>query len=122
MRYRNHFLDAHHSKICHVTKSSYPYDNDWALWYLEDEGNGNVSFCSKCYSDSRLDVHHGGQLKLPIVLASVHCLRYVNQTTKYCCLVTTILKDQHQCIQSTQKKWESRRRGQVRVRIQSVQK
>ena len=57
VRYPNHFLDAHHSGSCRVTYTSYPYNKDWALWYLE-YSSGRYQFRSKRYSNSRLDAHH----------------------------------------------------------------
>ena len=63
VRFPNNYLAAHHSKHHHnaqVKYSAFPYDDDWALWYPEDIGSGNISFRSKLHSDSRLncDAHH----------------------------------------------------------------
>ena len=63
VRYPNHFLDAHHSGSCRVTYTSYPYDKDWALWYLEYSA-GRYQFRSKRYSNSRLDAHHSGDARI----------------------------------------------------------
>ena len=63
VRYPNHFLDAHHSGSCRVTYTSYPYDKDWALWYLEYSA-GRFAFRSKRYSNSRLDAHHSGDARV----------------------------------------------------------
>ena len=61
VRFRNNYLAAHHAKKHHnaqVKYSAFPYDDDWALWYPEDIGSGNVSFRSKLHPDSRLSAHH----------------------------------------------------------------
>ena len=58
VRYPNHFLDAHQG-TCRITYTGYPYNKDWALWYLEYSG-GRYAFRSKRYSNSRLDAHHFG--------------------------------------------------------------
>ena len=63
VRYPNHFLDAHDSGSCRVTYNSYPYDNDWALWYLE-YSSGRFAFRSKRYSKSRLDAHSSGDARI----------------------------------------------------------
>ena len=58
VQFRNHYLGAHtthdHKHVSHVRYSAYPYDEEWALWYLEDEGSGdgNASFLSKRYDNS----------------------------------------------------------------------
>ena len=57
VRYPNHFLDAHHSGSCRVTYTPYPYNKNWALWYLE-YSHGRYAFRSTRYSKSRLDAHH----------------------------------------------------------------
>ena len=59
VRYPNHYLDAHHLGQCFVTYTAYPYDKDWALWYLE-YSSGRYAFRSKRYWNSRLDAHHSG--------------------------------------------------------------
>ena len=59
VRYPNHFLDASHTGFCYVTYSAFPYDKNWALWYLE-YSSGRFAFRSKRYSDSRLDASHTG--------------------------------------------------------------
>ena len=61
LRFRNNYLGAHDSKKdskALVKYSAYPYDDDWALWYPEDNGNGTFRFRSKQLSDSRLGAHH----------------------------------------------------------------
>ena len=63
VRYPNHFLDAHRSRSCRVTYSAYPYDKDWALWYL-GFASGRSAFRSKRYSDSRLDAHSSGDARV----------------------------------------------------------
>ena len=63
VRYPNHFLDAHHLGSCRVSYSSFPYDQDWALWYLE-YSSGRFAFRSKRYSDSRLDAHNTGDARV----------------------------------------------------------
>ena len=57
IRHRNRYLAAHDSKEenkAQVKYSAYPYDDDWALWYPEEVGRGNIRFRSKQHSDSRL--------------------------------------------------------------------
>ena len=56
VQFRNHYLGAHttndHKHVTHVRYSAYPYDEEWALWYLEDKGDGNACFVPKRYDNS----------------------------------------------------------------------
>ena len=56
MKYRRHYLDAHHSHWCKVTYSSYPQGQNWARFKIE-ERNGRFFFRSDRYPDYRLDAH-----------------------------------------------------------------
>ena len=63
VQFRNHYLGAHHHKgkhLCNVKYLAYPYDDEKAIWYLEDidgSGQGKASFQSKFYSDFRINSH-----------------------------------------------------------------
>ena len=57
-------MDAHHFGSCRVTYTAYPYDKDWALWYLEYAYGRIYAFRSKRYSNSRLDAHHSGRARV----------------------------------------------------------
>ena len=54
MKYRHHYLDAHHSHWCKVTYSSYPDNQNWARFKIE-ERNGRFFFRSDRYPNLRLD-------------------------------------------------------------------
>ena len=54
MRYKHHFLDAHHSHWCKVTYSSYPAGQSWAKFKIENR-NGRFFFSSSHYQNLCLD-------------------------------------------------------------------
>jgi hypothetical protein len=54
MKYRHHYLDAHHSHWCKVTYSSYPDNKNWARFKIEKR-NGRFFFRSIRYPNLRLD-------------------------------------------------------------------
>ena len=54
MKYRHHYLDAHHSHWCKVSYSSYPDNQNWARFKIE-ERNGRFFFRSDRYPNLRLD-------------------------------------------------------------------
>ena len=58
LHYPNHYLDAHHSRVCHVIYTAYPNGAVWALWYMEKRSDGTIQLCSEHYSDSCLEAYH----------------------------------------------------------------
>ena len=54
MKYRHHYLDAHHSHWCKVSYSSYPDNQNWARFKIE-ERNDRFFFRSVRYPNLRLD-------------------------------------------------------------------
>ena len=54
MLYRHHYLDAHHSRWCKVTYSSYPKNKIWAKFKIENR-YGRFLFRSVRYSNLYLD-------------------------------------------------------------------
>ena len=60
VRYPDHYLDAHHLKVCKVTHSAVPATY-WNLWYMEKRDDGAIELRSKHYPDSRLDAYHANR-------------------------------------------------------------
>ena len=56
MKYKRHYLDAHHSKWCKVTYSSYPENQNWARFKIEKR-KGRFFFRSDRYPKYRLDAY-----------------------------------------------------------------
>ena len=43
---------------------AYPYNQNWALWYLEKTSSEKFCLRSSRYSDSQLDAHHSGEARV----------------------------------------------------------
>ena len=68
MKYKRHYLDAHHSHWIKVTYSSYPQGQNWARFKIENR-NGRFFFRSDRYSDYRLDAYESWWSKYWAALA-----------------------------------------------------
>ena len=60
LRYRAHWLDAHHSKIARFTEcpQSEVIDKDWAKWMVKEGPDGTIALESMRFPNNFLDAHH----------------------------------------------------------------
>ena len=68
MKYRHHYLNAHHSHWCEVTYSSHPDNQNWAKFKIE-ERNDRFFFRSVRYPNLRLDEYESWWSKYYAALA-----------------------------------------------------
>lgn len=66
LRYRAHWLDAHHSKVARFTEApeSEVINETWTKWMLKKGPDGTVLLESMRYRNNFLDAHHSGTCRV----------------------------------------------------------
>ena len=65
IRYRNNYVDAHHSKVVHIThQNNPPLNANWAQWKIVGDDPANIKLESVRYKGSWLDAHHSGYARV----------------------------------------------------------